>query len=92
MCTYRTLEIQSAKSCDVEYKVRHKHDCSKMKCKKCNQYYTTQPHYCFIQPKNIQNLQTEDIINKIIVAYDIESTQQYGEPSAKPIVSKDNLR
>jgi len=75
-----------------EYKVRHKHDCSKMKCKKCNQYYTTHLIICFIQPKNIQNLQTEDIINKIIVAYDIESNSAIWRTSAKPIVSKDNLR
>jgi len=37
--------------------------------------YTQQPHFCFVNPKNLGKLIQEDHDPRIIVAYDIESTQ-----------------
>ena len=73
ICKY----IKKCVKCKVIYKRKHK--CHQYFCKKCNTNYDIQPHFCFIKPKNISDLQEEDNINKIIVSYDIESTQVGGE-------------
>ena len=69
--------IKKCKECDVTYKRQHK--CQVFRCKKCSEIYTEQPHYCFIANKMKTYLEDEDTINKIIVSYDIESTQASGE-------------
>ena len=76
ICKY----IKLCDECGVTYKDKNKeHVCDKYLCKKCYVSYDEQPHYCYISPKKIEELQKEDDINKIIVAYDIESTQENGE-------------
>lgn len=70
LCKY----IKKCVECHVEYNVRNKHTCNKSVCSKCHQLYKEQPHYCFIKPKDAAKLEEDDKVNKIIVAYDIEST------------------
>jgi len=50
-------------------------------------YDSIQPHYCYIKPKNLNNIISEDKINKIIVSFDIESTQENGEHCPNLLVS-----
>jgi len=62
--------------CDLDYRAYKKHNCGKFICRKCGSQSSHQPHYCYINPKNLDDLYKEDNINKIIVSYDIESTQE----------------
>ena len=75
ICKY----IKKCNDCEVTYKIKSKHNCKEMRCKKCSKIYKNQPHYCYINSKDLNKLQNEDAINKIIVAYDIESTLYLNE-------------
>ena len=78
--------IKLCEKCGLEY--RDKHKCDEFNCKKCHQKYQVQPHFCYIKSKNKEELQEEDKINKIIVAYDIESTQEGGEHVPNLLIQK----
>ncbi|MDI9312371.1 MAG: DNA polymerase, partial [Limnohabitans sp.] len=49
------------------------HKCDTFHCFKCARDYKVTPHFCCIEPKNIEKLMEEDNKNKIIVCFDIES-------------------
>ena len=80
-CFHRHIEIKICKCrrycdfCEVLYIVKRNHDhkCGEWKCYKCKEYYTTQPHYCYIQPLTTADLAEDDKIERIFVAFDIES-------------------
>ena len=61
--------------CEIKYRVdkNHKHICDEYQCHLCNEYYMVQPHLCFLKTKNMEKLQEEDKVTKIIVSFDIES-------------------
>ncbi len=71
------LKYKKCNICDVEYVDNRKkpHKCDEHKCKICNKIFTISPHYCMLKPLNNDDLAQEDVKNKIIVTYDIESTQ-----------------
>ena len=68
--------IKKCVICERTYKKWINHKCNKYLCLDCSDEYTDQPHRCYIKPKNIMKLMTEDNKFKIMVAFDIESTQE----------------
>ena len=84
LCKY----IHQCSKCSSVYKTQKKHECKKYWCKSCHENYTEQPHYCNIKPKNFESLVEEDNINKIIVAYDIEATQENREHIPNLLIRK----
>ena len=80
-CYHRHIEIKICKYrrfcdlCEAIYIVKksHEHECGKWKCFKCKEYYTKQPHFCYIQPLQPQALAEDDKIERIFVAFDVES-------------------
>jgi len=84
LCNY----VKKCNECEVEYKKKHKHKCFKYHCKKCKRNFKEQPHYCYIKPLKESNIIEEDSINKIIVTYDIESTQINKEHRPNLLIQK----
>ena len=78
--------IKKCKDCNITFKRKHK--CKQYNCQKCTRNYTEQPHFCFIKPADTLKLTEEDQINKIIVAFDIESTQENGEHIPNLLICK----
>jgi hypothetical protein len=64
------------------------HVCGKFTCKNCGVQYTEQPHFCFLKPKDEDKLIREDDVTKIIVSYDIESTQENRGHKPNLLISK----
>ena len=62
-------------NCEVTYRFdkHHKHSCDEFHCNKCNEYYSIQPHYCYLKKLDKDKLHKEDETPKIIVTFDIES-------------------
>jgi hypothetical protein len=71
------LKLKKCNICDIEYFLNPKktYECDKTLCKTCGKGYTICPHYCMLKPLKSEDLAEEDSKNKIIVTYDIESTQ-----------------
>jgi hypothetical protein len=71
------LNYKKCNNCDVEYinNPKKTHKCDEHKCKICNEFFTICPHYCMLKTLKNEDLATEDAKNKIIITYDIESTQ-----------------
>ena len=61
--------------CEVIYNTRNNknHVCDQVMCLSCGEAYSLPPHYCFIKPKNISQLQKEDAELKVTIAFDIEA-------------------
>ena len=80
-CLQRHIDIKICKCrsycdlCEVLYIVKknHDHKCGEWRCNKCKEYYTAQPHYCYIKPLKSADLAEDDKIERIFVAFDIES-------------------
>ena len=66
--------FKKCEKCLVNYN-GDKHVCDKNLCIKCNEYYYLEKHYCYLEPKNLDELKKQDKKLKIIIAYDIESQQ-----------------
>lgn len=49
------------------------HKCDHSMCPHCKAIYHKAPHYCIIKGENIQELRKKDRVNKIIVAFDVET-------------------
>ena len=80
-CFQKHIEIKICKlrkrceQCEVIYIVNknHPHKCGEFKCFKCKEYYTIQPHYCYIKPLKPEDLAKDDLVERIFVAFDVES-------------------
>lgn len=68
-------KIKKCEICLVEYKGNH--SCEKIICKWCNETIS-QPHLCYMKKTNKEELIKEDNKNKVVLCYDIESTQLDG--------------
>ncbi len=70
VCKY----IKICPLCEAQYmKESREHTCGEFKCKNCAEYYTEQPHYCYLKKLDTEKLREEDATAKIIVSFDIES-------------------
>ena len=60
--------------CEVIYNVNRKrqHRCNELHCITCGEYYTVQPHHCFMSPLDSEKIAEEDHRLKIFIAFDIE--------------------
>ena len=55
------------------------HVCDLKTCKTCYDKYRLEKHYCFLKTKELKKINEEDVGEKIIIAYDIESQQRVQE-------------
>ncbi len=70
VCNY----IKICPLCEASFRTGPKeHVCGEIKCNSCSEYYTEQPHYCYLKVLDKEKLQEEDSTSKIIVSFDIES-------------------
>jgi hypothetical protein len=70
VCKY----IKVCELCEARYtKCSKEHVCGELKCRNCSEYYTEQPHYCFLKKLDQEKLNEEDSNSKIFVSFDIES-------------------
>ena len=59
--------------CEVKHSIKFPHKCNWIYCDKCKKHSNGQ-HHCFFKTKNQADLEKQDSRNKIIVAFDIESS------------------
>jgi hypothetical protein len=85
LCT----KIKVCPECEVIHKdYGIKHVCGKYFCKNCGKHFTEQPHFCYVKPKNENDLRIEDEMTKIIFSYDIESMHERGEHIPMLLINK----
>ena len=60
-------------SCEVKHSTKFPHKCNMVYCDKCKTHSVGQ-HHCFITKKKQEDVEKQDSKNKIIVAFDIESS------------------
>src|SRR5277367_4304747 len=79
-------KIKKCKKCFVEYTKDHK--CDEFTCYDCKDKYTKLPHHCYMKPLNEQKLIEQDNLPKIIISFDIESSQDGGKHIPNLLICK----